>query len=154
MGGAGTGGRGSGGSGGENACARCETPCTDGVCDLMELHAGSGIARLGTMAAAFDGERLYLADGDGVEVLSIPKQGGQQTVLYPNHPCTTSLCMMTVAVDDADVFFAGPNTAGTETDAVMAVPKGGGNVRTVCTTSGSLNQLALEGPNVYFDGPD
>jgi hypothetical protein len=147
VGGTGTGRGGAGGSGAANACARCETPCTDGVCDVAELRRGAGSTQLDAMAVALDGDRLYFAVGSGVEVRSIAKQGGGETTLYPNHDCTG--CELVVAVDDADVFFVGQNIAGT--NAVLAVPKGGGAVRTVCPTpSASPGQLTLEGPNVYW----
>jgi hypothetical protein len=152
-------GRGGGGAGaaggaaGANACARCETPCRDGVCDVAQLRAGGTSVQIDTMAAALDGDRLYFAIGYGLEVRSMPKQGGDELILYPHHECSPQAgaapCELTVALDDADVFFTGLNAASTT--AVLAVPKGGGDVRTVCTTANSTpGQLALEGSNVYW----
>jgi hypothetical protein len=117
------------------------------------LRAGGATSQLDTMAAALDGDRLYFAIGDGIEVRSLPKQGGDEQILYPRHNCSpqpgAAPCELTVAVDDADVFFTGLNIASTT--AVLAVPKGGGDVRTVCTTANDTpGQLALEGPDVYW----
>jgi hypothetical protein len=148
------GGRGgAGAAAGANACGRCETRCTDGVCDVALLRAGGTSSQLDTMAAALDGDRLYFAIGYGLEVRSMPKQGGDELILYPHHDCApapgAAPCELTVAVDDADVFFTGLNTASST--AVLAVPKGGGDVRTVCTTGNATpGQLALEGPDVYW----
>jgi hypothetical protein len=153
-GGSGATGAGAGGSAGANACSRCETPCTDGVCDVAQLRAGGTSTQIDQMAAALDGDRLYFAIGYGLEVRSMPKQGGQEQILYPHHAdCSpqpgAAPCELTVVVDDADVFFTGLNVASTT--AVLAVPKGGGDARTVCTTANRTpGQLALEGSDVYW----
>ena len=144
---------GASGSAGANACARCESSCRDGVCDVALLRAGGTSVQIDSMAAALDGDRLYFAIGYGLEVRSMPKQGGEELILYPHHECSpapgAAPCELTVAVDDADVFFTGLNVASTT--AVLAVPKGGGAVRTVCTTANKTpGQLALEGPDVYW----
>ena len=147
-GGTGTAKGGAGGSGGANACARCEAGCRDGLCDTAQLRPiVGGTVQFESVAAALDGDRLYYELGYGNEVRSMPKQGGAETVLYPNHDCTS--CILTVAVDEAEVFFAGDNVAGTPT--ILAVPKGGGAERTVCTTPQALpGQLTLEGSNIYY----
>jgi hypothetical protein len=156
--GAGRGGAGGvGGSAGANACARCESPCRDGVCDVVQLRAGGTSVQVDFMAAALDGDRLYFAISvpisSGVEVRSMPKQGGQEQVLFTQQNCSpqpgAAPCELTVVVDEADVFFTGVNVASTT--AVLAVPKGGGAVRTVCTTANKTpGQLALEGSDVYW----
>jgi hypothetical protein len=154
IGGGGKGGAGAaGGAAGANACGRCDTPCRDGVCDVAMLRTGGTSSQLDTMAAALDGDRLYFAIGYGLEVRSMPKQGGAEQILYPHHDCApqpgAALCELTVVVDDADVFFTGLNPGSTT--AVLAVPKGGGDVRTVCTTANATpGQLALEGSDVYW----
>src|SRR5262249_21527014 len=149
----GTGG-GRGGQGGTagtsaNACSRCETPCKDGVCDLALIRstASSSIQSSATSVALNDG-RLYFAVGPGVEGSSIAAAGGPEMELYPYHDCPN--CLLSVAVDDADVFFAGQNVAGT--NSILAVPKtGGGAVRTVCMTPQAIpGELTLEGDFVYY----
>ena len=89
-GGIGTGRGGAGGAAGANACARCETSCKDGVCDVALIRAGDTSTQLDTMAAALDGDQLYFAIGYGLEVRSMPKQGGQELILYPHHDCAPS----------------------------------------------------------------
>jgi hypothetical protein len=159
-GGMGTGSGGAGGAGGSaGACARrsCDTPCTNGVCDVALLRTGGTSSQFDTMAAAVDGDRLYFAissgTGSGLEVKSMPKQGGQEQSLFQQINCApqggAAPCELTVVVDDADVFFTGLNPASTT--AVLAVPKGGGDVRTVCSTGNKTpGQLALEGSDVYW----
>jgi hypothetical protein len=148
---AGTGGHGGqGGTAGTgaNACLRCDTPCTDGVCDLALIRASTStsLQSSATSVALNDG-RLYFVVGPGIEVSSIAAAGGPETELYPYHDCSN--CLLSVAVDDADVFFAGQNVAGT--NSILAVPKTGGDVRTVCMTPQALpGELTLEGDYVYY----
>jgi hypothetical protein len=98
-------------------------------------------------SVALNNGRLYFAVGPGVEVSSIAAAGGPEMELYPYHDCSN--CLLSVAVDDADVFFAGQNIGGT--NAILAVPKAGGDVRTVCTTPDAIpGELTLEGDYVYY----
>jgi hypothetical protein len=125
---------------------------------VAQLRAGGTSSQVDYMAATLNGDRLYFAIsyggvGSGVEVKSIPKQGGPEQSLFQQLDCSPQAgaapCELTVVVDDADVFFTGLNPASST--AVLAVPKGGGGVRTVCTTGTSTpGQLALEGSNVYW----
>ena len=158
-GGTNTGGGGAVGAGGAGgACGRCETHCTNGVCDVAKLRAGGTSSQVDYMAATLNGDRLYFATtyggiGSGLEVKSMPKQGGQEQSLFTQQVCApqsgAAPCELTVVVDDSDVFFTGLNPVSST--AVLAVPKGGGDVRTVCTTGNSTpGQLALEGSNVYW----
>jgi hypothetical protein len=144
----GTGGSasGTGGAGGANACSRCETPCTDGLCDLQVLHPASG-GSLAPTSVAMDANNIYFAVGPGVEVRSIPKQGGQETILYPqNQDCSN--CVLTVAVDDTNVYFGSMNAA--QALVIMSVPKTGGAAHTVVPTVGYAGELVVDGTNVYW----
>jgi hypothetical protein len=95
--------------------------------------------------------RLYFVVGPGVQVLSIATGGGPEMELYPHHDC--SGCQLSLAVDGADVFFAGQNVAST--NAILAVPKAGGAVRTVCLTPDAVPiALTLEGDFVYYNRAD
>ena len=147
-----TGGGGGGGTGGTaaaNACARCETPCKDGVCDLALVRASQSSVQSSATSVALNDGRLYFVVGPGVQVLSVVAGGGPETELYPYHDCPA--CQLSVAVDGADVFFAGQNVAGT--NSILAVPKAtaDGPVRTVCMTPQAIPEaLTLEGDYVYY----
>ena len=149
--GAGTGGRGGNGGTAANACGRCDTPCRDGICELAVVRTSQSTVYSSATSTALNGGRLYFVVGTGVRVLSISTGGGPEMELYAYHDCSN--CRLSVAVDDADVFFAGQNTGGM--NSILAVPKGGGNVRTVCTTPSAVpSALTLEGNYVYYSRAD
>jgi hypothetical protein len=144
--GAGGSASGAGGAGGMNACSRCETPCTDGLCDLQVVHPEGG-GSLGPTSVALDATSLYYAVGPGVEVRSIPKQGGPETILYPqNQDCSN--CVLTVAVDDTSVYFGSMNAA--QALVIMSVPKTGGPAKSIVSTVGYPGELVVDSTNVYW----
>jgi hypothetical protein len=134
------------GAGGANACSRCETPCTDGLCDLQVVHPNGG-GSLAATSVALDATSLYFAVGPGVEVRSIPKQGGAETILYPqNQDCSN--CVLSVAVDDTSVYFGSMNAA--QALVIMSVPKTGGPAKSIVSTVGYPGELAVDATNVYW----
>lgn len=147
---------GSGGTGGTaaNACGRCETRCLDGICELAPVRtSASGSVYSSATSVALNDGRLYFVVGPGVQVLSVAAGGGPESELYAHHDC--SGCQLTLAVDGADVFFAGLNAGGTSS--ILAVPKGSVDAtpRTVCTTPSALpGALTLEGDYVYYARAD
>jgi hypothetical protein len=156
---AGTAGRGgsssgNGGSAGANACSRCETPCRDGVCDLALVRSTTtSVVNSSATSVALNDGRLYFVVGPGVQVLSVPAGGGPEAELYPHHDCSN--CQLSLAVDGADVFFAGQNVAGA--NEILAVPKSGGDgtARVVCPTPSAFPiALTLEGDYVYYARAD
>lgn len=150
----GAGGGGAGGTAGANACARCETQCRDGLCDLAVLRSSSsGGVYSSATSVVLNAGRLYFELGTGVQVLSIATGGGPETEIYAHHDCPN--CELNIAVDDADVFFDAQNTAGI--NSILAVPKTAvdGTARIVCMTPDAVpGALTLEGDYVYYGRAD
>jgi hypothetical protein len=90
----------------------------------------------GAVGIAVDSATVYF--GDGANVRSIPRNGGNSTILAPYNPSG-------IAIDSTNVYWT-DYTAG----AIRKIAKGGGTVTTLATGTTSPSGIATDGINVYW----
>jgi hypothetical protein len=143
----------SGVGGARNSCSRCDTPCTNGLCELQVLRSGEINDELAPGGVALDGDRLYYVL-PALAVRSISNQGGAETTLYSANDCS-GCSHLTIAVDDSEVFFPHFSQQAGGAELIQAVAKdgtGAGAARMVAAFPGAPQQLTLVGDNIYtFD---